>query len=73
MLEIPQFVIEDLGTIWKTLTSGVSIDSVKFGNFCDNFVKKFLKDKRVNFYLFSPTIHKILCHGKAPLGSVVLL
>ena len=64
MLEIPQYVIEDLGTIWRTLTSGLSIDSIKLGNFCDSFVKKFLKDKSVNFYLFSPTIHKILFHGK---------
>ena len=57
-MEIPTYVIEDLGTIWKTLTSGCAIDPDKFGKFCDNFVKKFQKDKRVNFYLFSPTIHK---------------
>ena len=64
MLEIPKYVIEDLGNIWKTLTSGFAIDSVKFGKYCDNFVKKFLKDKCVKFYLFSPTIHKVLFHGK---------
>ena len=57
-------MVEDLGTIWRTLTSGFSIDAEKFGNFCQNFVKKFQNDVGVNWYLFSPTIHKVLFHGK---------
>ena len=64
ILGIPQYVIEDLGIVWRTLASGMSIDPEKFGTFCDNFVEKFQKDTEVHWYLFSPTIHKVLFHGK---------
>ena len=64
ILGIPQYIIEDLGTVWRTLACGMPIDSVKFGKFCSNFVEKFENDENVNFYLFSPTIHKVLYHGQ---------
>ena len=60
ILEIPSFVIEDIGTIWTTLCCGEPIDSEAFGQFCDNFMLKFKNDPTVNFYQFSPTLHKIL-------------
>ena len=58
LLQIPAFVIEDLGTIWTTLCSGEPIDSDKFGSFCDKFIVKFKKHPHVNFYQWSPTLHK---------------
>ena len=64
ILEIPAFVIEDIGTIWTTLCCGEPIDSVAFGQFCDNYVSKFKNHPTVSFYQFSPTLHKILFHGK---------
>ena len=64
ILGIPKYIIQDLGTIWKTLASGFPIDAEKFGNFCDKFVQKFQNDESVCWFFFSPTIHKILFHGK---------
>ena len=58
ILELPEFLIKDLGTIWRVLTSGHSIDPEKFGNFCELFNEKFKLDNRINWYQFSPTIHK---------------
>ena len=64
LLEVPLFLIKDIGTMWTTICSGFAIDVDKFARFCDNFVSKFRNDNSINFYQFSPTLHKILCHTK---------
>ena len=64
LLEVPLFLIKDIGTMWTTICSGFAIDVDKFARFCDNFVTKFRNDNSINFYQFSPTLHKILCHTK---------
>ena len=40
------------------------INASEFGNFCDSFIEKFQNDDSINFYDFSPTLHKVLWHGK---------
>ena len=58
ILQLPTFVVEDLGTIWTTLCSGEPIDSDKFGRFCQDFVVKFKNVWYINWYQWSPTLHK---------------
>ena len=58
------YIIQDIETIWKTLSSGYAIIPSEFGDFCDSFMEKFNNDVRVNWYEFSPTLHKILVHGR---------
>ena len=58
ILELPEYFIADIGTIWLALRSGLPIDPVEFGKFCDDFVQKFKNDDSINFYQFSPTLHK---------------
>ena len=64
ILEIPQFLVKDLGTIWRILVQSCSIDAEKFGHTCDLFIERFKFDASINWYEFSPTIHKILVHGR---------
>ena len=45
ILNVPEFLVKDLGTIWFTLTSDCTIDSEKFGDFCNLFVEKFKVEK----------------------------
>ena len=58
ILGIPEYFIVDIGHIWIALVSGLPIDAEKFGNFCDEFIQKFKNDPSINFYQFSPTLHK---------------
>ena len=64
LLEVPLYVFEAIGTIWKTLACGLPINAVAFGIFCKEFVTKFNNDDRIKFYEFSPTLHKVLEHGQ---------
>ena len=64
ILRVPEFLVKDLGTIWFTLTSDCTIDSQKFGDFCNLFNEKFKLDQNINWYQFCPTLHKILVHGQ---------
>ena len=57
-------MIKDLGTIWHVLAACEPIDPVKFGDFCRAFTAKFEADANINWYQFSPTMHKILVHGQ---------
>ena len=66
LLEIPEFLVHDLGIMWEVLVAGVPIDPEKFGDFCDAFVLKFSAEPSISWYQFSPTIHKII-------GSFALL
>ena len=58
----PEYIVYDLGKIWKILTCGHPINADKFGKVCDDFKTKFMNDDRVNFYEFNPTIHKGSIH-----------
>ena len=60
LLRIPEYFLKDLGTIWHVLAACEPIDSVKFGNFCRDFVAKFNADSNINWYQFCPSTHKIL-------------
>ena len=60
ILEVPEFLVHDLGIMWEAVVSGVPIDPEKFGNFCELFVAKFSVDKTISWYQFSPTLHKIM-------------
>ena len=62
LLNLPEFLVTDLGVIWQVLVSGHSIKSDEFQAFCDNFVEKFNADPNINWYEFSPTLHKGLNH-----------
>ena len=62
ILRIPEYIVSDLGKIWKILTCGHPINADKFGKVCDDFKTKFMNDDRVNFYEFNPTIHKGSIH-----------
>ena len=64
ILQVPEFLVKDLGMIWETLVQSSSIDSEKFGHYCDLFICKFNLDTTINWYQFSPTIHKIIVHGQ---------
>ena len=70
-------MIKDIGTIWHTLAACEPVDSVKFGEFCAAFVEKYEADSNINFYQFSPTMHKILgsiallWHKQFPAGSEI--
>ena len=64
ILEIPEFLVKDLGKIWSIVVSGLSVNTEKFGELCEMFVAKFNMDKAINWYEFSPTLHKIIVHGK---------
>ena len=48
----------------SAIRSGLSVDPIEFGKFCDDFVQKFKNDPSLNWYQFSPTLHKVLWHGK---------
>ena len=64
ILEIPEFFVKGIGLIWKTLTSGHCINTEKFGKVCQDFVAKVKASRSINWYIFSPTLHKILYHSK---------
>ena len=61
IINVPEEIISGIGTIWSTLTCGLPIDATKFGDFCEKFVEKY-DTSSVNWYQFSPTIHKGGCH-----------
>ena len=63
ILGIPAELIWGIGEIWTTLTSGQFINTEMFGEFCENWME-FYENSDVNWYLLSPTIHKVLKHGK---------
>ena len=49
ILQLPEFLIKDLGIMWETIRSGLPIDADKFGDFCDLFVTKFNADPLINW------------------------
>ena len=61
---MPEFLIRDLGIMWETVRSSLPIDADKFGDFCDLFTVRFNADPLINWYEFSPTLHKIIVHGR---------
>ena len=64
LLEVPEFLVHDLGVMWEAVVASVPIDPEKFGNFCELFVAKFSFDPTINWYEFSPTLHKVIVHGR---------
>lgn len=70
ILNIEQWLIDDLYVILTVLSSNLPIDSKKFATFCTNLAYKY-----VGVYKWHPmsvTIHKILVHGGKIIDSLHL-
>nr|XP_047135289.1 uncharacterized protein LOC124812535 [Hydra vulgaris] len=68
--DVPVKLVENLGTLWSALASGYAIDPDKFGVLCEETEKIYLD--HVKWYWLSPTIHKVLKHGKQIIEACVL-
>ncbi|XP_065680547.1 uncharacterized protein LOC136094512 [Hydra vulgaris] len=68
--DVPVKLVENLGTLWSALASGYAIDPDKFGVLCEETEKIYFD--HVKWYWLSPTIHKVLKHGKQIIEACVL-
>ena len=64
ILGVPEDLIRGIAKIWTTLKSGHIINAEEFGQQCDEWVEKY-KNSTISWYKMSPSLHKILKHGKA--------
>ena len=64
ILDVPEELIKGIANIWMTLKSGHMINPVDFGKQCDEWVELY-KASKISWYKMSPSIHKVLKHGKA--------
>ena len=64
ILNVPEDLVRGIAKIWTTLKSGHMIDPEDFGKQCDDWVKKY-KASHISWYKLSPSVHKVVKHGKA--------
>ena len=63
ILDVPEELITGIAEIWETLKSDHMINSTDFGEMCDEWMAKYKKSS-IKWYKLSPSIHKVLKHGK---------
>ena len=63
ILGVPAELVWGVGEIWSTLTSGHFINTQLFEEFCEGWMEVY-KESSINWYLLSPTLHKVLKHGR---------
>ena len=71
ILGVPAELIWGIGEIWSTLTSGHFINTELFEQFCEGWMEVY-KESSINWYLLSPTIHKVLKHGRQVIDNFPL-
>ena len=63
-------LIERFSSILKTLNSGYKINSTKFDEYAKETAKKYVE--LYNWYPMTPTVHKVLVHGKDIIDNFIL-
>ena len=59
---VSTILVSNLDTIWRTLTSGKSINPIQFEKFCQETLQQYMVDAA--WYSLPPTLHRVLVHGK---------
>jgi hypothetical protein len=59
---VSTILVSNLDTIWRTLSSGKSINLNQFDIFCKETLAQYMSD--CGWYSLPPTLHKVLVHGK---------
>jgi hypothetical protein len=59
---VSTILVSNLDTIWRTLSSGKSINPDEFDKFCVETLQQYFKD--AGWYSLPPTLHRTLVHGK---------
>ena len=59
---VSTILVSNLDTIWRTLTSGKSINLIQFDKFCKETLRHYMLD--AGWYSLPPTLHRVLVHGK---------
>ena len=62
IIGVSPMLISNIFVIWRTLASHSKINTEKFGNFCKETLEIYISE--VGWFNISPTIHKILVHGR---------
>ena len=62
-LGVPEDLVRGIAKIWTTLKSGHIINAADFGKMCDEWMENY-KTSSISWFKLSPSLHKILKHGK---------
>jgi hypothetical protein len=70
---VPVQLVKNLKTIWNVMASGYAINLETFDQLCKDTEKIYFdKNNGVGWYNISPTLHKILVHGKDIIANCPL-
>ena len=59
---VSTILVSNLDTIWRTLSSGKSINPDQFDKFCKETLNQYMID--AGWYSLPPTLHRVLVHGR---------
>ena len=59
---VSTILVSNLDIIWRTLSSGKSINPIQFDKFCKETLQQYMVD--AGWYSIPPTLHRVLVHGK---------